>query len=76
MSNVATKSGSGNVYHDVRITGDGRAHLGNNYNYGPSEDEKILESVIASLYYPEMGASARFGRWSLSAATDLQRYAN
>lgn len=50
---LTTRSGHG--YHDVRIGGSGRAHLGDvHYNYGPSPDERILNGILDSLSYPGM----------------------
>lgn len=52
---MESTSRSGHGYHDVRIGGSGRAHLGDvHYNYGPSSDERILNGILDSLSYPGM----------------------
>ena len=55
LSNIACTSAPGNVYSNVHVGAGGRSHLGNNYNYGPTEDQQILHSILQSLHYPEMG---------------------
>lgn len=56
---VAYPSAPSNIYSHVHISAGGRSHLGNSYNYGPTEDQQILQSVLQSLYYPEMGQRGR-----------------
>lgn len=52
---MESTSRSGHGYHDVRVGGSGRAHLGDvHYNYGPSPDERILNDILDSLSYPGM----------------------
>jgi hypothetical protein len=52
---MAYPSVPGNFYSHVHVHGDARAQLGNSYSYGPTEDQQILQSILQSLYYPEMG---------------------
>jgi len=55
LTNTAYTSVPGNVYSNVHVGAGGRSHLGNSYNYGPTEDQQILHSILQSLHYPEMG---------------------
>jgi hypothetical protein len=48
-------SAPGNFYSHIHVGAGGRSHLGNVYNYGPTEDQQILQSILQSLHYPEMG---------------------
>jgi hypothetical protein len=54
-ANAAHPSVPGNVYSHVHVAAGGRSHLGNSYNIGPTEDQQILQSILQSLHYPEMG---------------------
>jgi hypothetical protein len=58
-ANAAHPSVPGNVYSHVNVAAGGRSHLGNSYNFGPTEDQQILQSILQSLYYPEMGQRGR-----------------
>jgi hypothetical protein len=58
-ANAAHSSVPGNVYSHVNVAAGGRSHLGNCYNFGPTEDQQILQSILQSLYYPEMGQRGR-----------------
>jgi hypothetical protein len=57
--NAAHPSVPGNVYSHVHVAAGGRSHLGNSYNFGPTEDQQILQSILQSLHYPEMGQRGR-----------------
>jgi hypothetical protein len=50
---------SGNVYSNFHVHDGARAHVGNSYSYGPTEDQQILQSILQSLHYPEMGQRGR-----------------
>lgn len=52
---LTNPSSSSRSYQHIQIGGDARAHLGDNHYHGASEDRQILDAVLASLYYPEMG---------------------
>jgi hypothetical protein len=58
-ANAAQPCGPGNVYSHVNVAAGGRSHLGNSYNFGPTEDQQILQSILQSLHYPEMGQRGR-----------------
>jgi hypothetical protein len=55
FANAAHPSVPGNVYSHVHVAAGGRSHLGNSYNFGPTEDQQILQSILQSLHYPGMG---------------------
>lgn len=52
---MAYDTGSSNNYGDIHLSGNARTHLGNTYNYGVNEDQQILQAILQSLHYPEMG---------------------
>jgi hypothetical protein len=58
-ANAAHPPVPGNVYSHVHVAAGGRSHLGNSYNFGPTEDQQILQSILQSLRYPEMGQRGR-----------------
>ncbi|KAM0693988.1 hypothetical protein Q7P36_006114 [Cladosporium allicinum] len=58
-ADMAYPSVSGNVYSNFHVHDGARAHVGNSYSYGPTEDQQILQSILQSLHYPEMGQRGR-----------------
>lgn len=44
----------GHIYVNSDISGHGRGHFGNVYNYGPSQEEEVIRSVLESLKYDGM----------------------
>jgi len=54
-ADVAYQSIPANIYSNVHVGDGGRSHLGNSYNFGPTEDQQILQAILQSLHYPEMG---------------------
>lgn len=50
---MAEASRHGNRYGPIFNFG-GRSHQGNNYNFGPTSDERTLLSILESLEYPGM----------------------
>lgn len=58
-ANMAYPFVSGNVYSNFHVHDSARAHVGNSYSYGPTEDQQILQSILQSLHYPEMGQRSR-----------------
>ena len=54
---MAYPCGPANIYSNVHT--DGVAHLGNSYNFGPTEDQQILQAILQSLHYPEIGQRGR-----------------
>jgi hypothetical protein len=58
-ADMAYPSVPGNVYSNFHVHDGARAHVGNSYSYGPTEDQQILQSILQSLHYPEMGQRGR-----------------
>ena len=58
-ADMAYPSISGNVYSNFHVHDGARAHVGNSYSYGPTEDQQILQSILQSMHYPEMGQRGR-----------------
>ena len=58
-ADMAYPSVSDNVYSNFHVHDGARAHVGNSYSYGPTEDQQILQSILQSLHYPEMGQRGR-----------------
>ncbi|KAM0722850.1 hypothetical protein Q7P37_001048 [Cladosporium fusiforme] len=56
---MANPSDSTKFWSNISLTDNVRAHLGDNYNYGASEDQRIFEAVVESLRYPEMETRSR-----------------
>ena len=56
---MAYPTGPGNTYRNVHVSAGAVSHLGNSYIYGPTEDQQILQAILQSLRYPEMGQRGR-----------------
>lgn len=76
-------SRSGHNFNNFQVAGSARVHAGDSYNYGPSPDERALQTILESLRYPGMtdrrdalaeGHEGTFDWTFLEGETDFLKY--